>query len=114
MAYNGIERPMVILETSIFTRLVTELLSDFEYSELQQALLDNPERGDVMRGTGGLRKLRWRYGSKGKKGGIRSIYYWAKSDEQILMLYMFKKSERDDLTNEQCKILRKIVEEEYK
>ena len=114
MAYNSIERQMVFLETSIFTRLVTELLSDFEYSELQQALLDNPERGDVIRGTDGLRKLRWRYGSKGKRGGIRTIYYWAKSDEQILMLFIYKKSRQDDLTNEQRKKLRKIVEEEYK
>ncbi len=105
---------MVFLETSIFTRQVMKLLSDSEYSELQQALLDNPEKGAIMQNTGGLRKLRWRYGGRGKGGGIRTIYYFAKSDEKILMLYMFKKSGQDDLTNEQRKILRKIVEEEYK
>jgi len=64
-------------------------------------------------GSGGLRKLRWSLPGRGKRGGARVIYYWAVIQEQLLMLFMYPKSERDDLTAAQIKILRTIVEEEY-
>jgi len=67
------------VETKLFTRLVHEYLSDDEYSKLQQALLSDPEAGAVIRGSGGVRKLRWGIAGRGKRGGIRVIYFCALS-----------------------------------
>jgi hypothetical protein len=104
---------MVIIETSIFTRQVQELLSDEEYRELQIALVQRPAAGAVIAGSGGLRKLRWATKGKGKRGGSRVIYYWAVTQDQLLMLFIYRKSEQEDLTREQLKTLKKIIEEEY-
>lgn len=104
---------MVIIETSLFTRQVHSLLSEDEYALLQVALLLRPDLGAIIAGSGGLRKARWRGPGRGKSGGVRTIYYWAVSQEQILMLAMYAKNERDDLTPYQVAILRRIVEEEY-
>ena len=104
---------MVIVETSIFTRQVLELLTDDEYRQLQVALANRPEAGVIIKGSGGLRKMRWLAQGRGKRGGVRVIYYWAHEQERLLMLLLYSKSERDDLTLVQLKILKKIVEEEY-
>lgn len=104
---------MIIIETSLFTRHLRELLSDEEYRELQNFLVCRPDAGSLIVGSAGLRKLRWAQQGKGKRGGIRIIYYWTVSSEQILMLFIYPKSARDDLTPKQIKILKKIVEEEY-
>jgi hypothetical protein len=103
---------MIIIETSIFTRQVQTLLSDEEYRELQRAMVNRPNAGAVMVGSG-LRKLRWTAQGKGKRGGSRVIYYWAVSHEQLLMLFIYPKNERDDLTREQLKSLKKLIEKEY-
>jgi len=104
---------MVIIETSVFTRQVPELLSDEEYRALQTALANRPNAGAVIIGSGGLRKLRWATKGKGKRGGSRVIYYWAVSQEQILMLLIYSKSEQEDLRRDQLKTLKRVVEEEY-
>ncbi len=104
---------MIIIETSIFTRQVRDLLSEDEYRELQGALINRPDAGPIIRGSGGLRKVRWATRGRGKRGGVRVIYYWAVSSDQLLLLLIYGKSERDDLTSDQVKTLRKIVEEEY-
>lgn len=104
---------MLIVETSIFTRRLRALLGDEEYRLLQLHLAGQPEAGAVIKGTGGLRKARWSVGARGKRGGVRVIYYWSKSLDQILMLLIYSKTERDDLTPGQLRILRKIVEAEY-
>src|SRR5712692_3852622 len=104
---------MVIIETLVFTRQVRELLSDQEYRELQIALVNRPNAGSVIVGSGGLRKIRWAMKGKGKRGGSRVIYYWAVTREHWLMLLIYSKSERENLTREQLKTLRKIVAEEY-
>jgi len=104
---------MIIIETSIFTRQVQEWLTDEEYRLLQIALVKRPDWGAIIRGAGGLRKLRWNLPGKGKRGGTRVIYYWAVSQDQILMLFIYPKHERGDLTPAQLKILRQIVEKEY-
>ena len=104
---------MVIIETSIFTRQVEELLGDEEYRDLQTKLINRPDAGPVIQGSGGLRKVRWAIKGKGKSGGVRVIYYWAVSPEQLLMLYMYSKTERADLTRGQLAMLRKVVEEKY-
>ena len=101
---------MVIIETSIFTRRIKELMSDEEYRELQEALVNRPSMGNIIRGTGGLRKVRWKQEDRGKSGGIRVIYYWMMKNEQIYMLYVYPKSKQEDLTSEQVKDLKSIVE----
>jgi hypothetical protein len=105
---------MVIIETSIFTRQVQLLLSDEEYRKLQIELILHPEKGDLIPGSGGLRKIRWAPYGRGKSGGFRTIYYWAVSKDQIFMLFMYSKKEQTDLTADQIKILRNIIKEEFK
>ena len=105
---------MQFIETSIFTRQVTTLLTDDEYSQLQVALSAHPEVGAIIPQSGGLRKIRWSMSGRGKRGGVRAIYYWVVAQDQILMLFMYPKNEKDDLTQTQLKILREIVEKEYK
>jgi len=105
---------MVIVETSIFTRQVQKLLRDDEYRLLQTVLVERPDIGPIIVGSGGLRKIRGIAGGRGKRGGVRVIYYWAVDQEKLLMLLMYAKSERDDLTRDQLRILRTIVEAEYK
>jgi mRNA-degrading endonuclease RelE of RelBE toxin-antitoxin system len=104
---------MQIVETSVFTRQVQSLLTDEEYRELQDLLVARPDIGKVIQGSGGLRKVRWTAGKRGKRGGVRIIYYWYVAGSQILMLLIYAKSEQEDLTPQQMKVLRKIVEEEY-
>lgn len=104
---------MLIVETYVFTRQVRALLKDEEYRLLQLHLAGQPRTGAVIKGSGGLRKIRWSVGARGKRGGVRVIYYWSKSLDRILMLLIYSKSEQEDLTLAQLKILRKVVEEEY-
>ena len=104
---------MVIIELPAFTRRVTELLSDDEFADLQSALVRRPDAGAVIRGSGGLRKLRWSVQGKGKRGGARVIYYWAVSQEQILLLLIYLKSEQEDLSPDQVRFLRQIVQDEH-
>ncbi|HOU45111.1 MAG TPA: type II toxin-antitoxin system RelE/ParE family toxin [Anaerolineaceae bacterium] len=114
MAYNQEEEVIVeIIETSIFTRRVSALLSPEEYRLLQLALLAQPDLGSVIPGSGGLRKVRWALKGRGKRGGSRVIYYWAATRDAILMLMIYSKNEQDDLTPGQLAILRHILEEEY-
>ncbi len=100
---------MEVIETDIFTKRIQEILSDEEYSELQADLIKNPEVGKLIPGGKGLRKLRWSGGGKGKRGGIRIIYYLYLSAQKIYMIYPFKKSDQTDLTAEQLKALTQYV-----
>lgn len=103
---------MIVKETPIFTQIIQEILTDDQYAELQSVLVDNPKSGDVIRGSGGLRKVRWKIPGKGKRGGLRVIYYHLDKDMQIYMIFAYKKNEQSDLTPEQVTVLRKVVEEE--
>jgi len=105
---------MVIIETSIFTKRIKELMKDEEYRELQNSLVAYPESGKLIQGSAGLRKIRWGIASKGKRGGVRAIYYFATSRNQIFMLMVYAKNERSDLTKEQLSLLKKVVEREFK
>lgn len=100
---------MVIIETSIFTRLIQEQMGDDEYRLLQEALVQRPDLGAVIKGSGGLRKVRWKLQGQGKRGGVRVIYYWVMAEEQIRMLYVYRKAEREDLTPKQLAVLKQIV-----
>ena len=102
---------MVFIETPTFTRQITALISDEEYEELQQALLANPDAGDLVRAGGGIRKLRWAKAGTGKSGGIRTIYFWRKTHDQILMLLAYPKSKKDTLTDAETAVLRELVKE---
>jgi len=101
---------MVIIETSVFTRLIKELMNDEDYRELQEALIKRPELGDLIRGSGGLRKVRWKLEGRGKSGGVRVIYYWVTTESQIRMVYVYPKGRQENLTDEQLAALKKIVE----
>ncbi len=105
---------MVIIETPIFTRRIQAVLSDEEYRLMQIQLINKPDSGKVIRGSGGLRKFRWSAGGHGKRGGIRIIYYWFVSQDTLLLLFAYSKREQDDLTPEQLRQLRKVVEGEYR
>jgi hypothetical protein len=101
---------MVFIETSVFTKEIRRLLSDADYKELQIALMLRPYAGDLIRGSNGLRKVRWNLPGEGKRGGIRVIYYWDPPDT-VFMLFLYKKTDQDDLTAEQIRILKKLVKE---
>lgn len=105
---------MIIAETPTFTRQVRELLDEESYRQFQLELVENPERGNVIPGSGGLRKIRWHGSGRGKRGGTRVVYYWATEREVILLLLAYPKNERDDLTPGQLEMLRRLVEEEFK
>ena len=105
---------MLVVETPVFTRRVLTLLRDDDYRLLQYQLVATPEVGNVIRGSGGLRKIRWAATGRGKRGGVRVIYYWAADQEIIVMLLIYGKNEQDDLTSEQLRLLKRLVNEEFK
>jgi hypothetical protein len=98
-------------ETTRFTRRVLEYLSDEAYAGLQWYLIRRPDAGDLIQGSGGIRKVRWAAGGKGKRGGARIIYYWAAASGEFFMLDLYDKGEKADLTAGELKELREIVEE---
>jgi len=105
---------MLIIETSVFTKQITRLLSEDSYCLLQQWIVQLPERGELIRGSGGCRKIRWRATSRGKRGGIRVIYYWVTEQDQILMLLAYAKNESEDLSNQQMRQLADLVKMELR
>jgi mRNA-degrading endonuclease RelE of RelBE toxin-antitoxin system len=107
---------MEFFETPAFTRHLPQYLDDEQYRTLQNALAGAPALGDVMPGTGGFRKLRWadiRRG-KGRRGGLRVIYYWFDGQNQIWLMAVFDKNEAADLTPEQKRQLKAAIDLEKK
>ena len=104
---------MVILETPVFTRQIMTLMNDDDYAEFQAELADRPDMGPCIPGSGGIRKIRIAAKGHGKRGGARVIYYWAVSDSQIFMLLVYAKNEQENLTRDQIKVLRCLVEKEF-
>jgi hypothetical protein len=102
--------PMILIETPVFTAQVEALLSDEDYRKFQWHLALFPNAGDVIQGTGGLRKVRWTASGKGKSGGVRVIYFHAASRFQIRLLLIYRKGVKDDLSPAEKKVLRKINE----
>lgn len=112
--YNDKYNTMVIIETSIFTRQIQALLSEEEYRKFQIEIILHPDKGKLIPGSGGLRKIRWASDGRGKSGGLRTIYFWAVDEEQIFMLYIYSKKDQKDLTSDQLKVLSIIIKEEFK
>jgi hypothetical protein len=105
---------MRFVETPVFTASVRRHLDDEQYRALQLALLLRPEQGQLIPGARGLRKLRWGAEGRGKRGGVRTIYYWAVEEHVCYMLYVYAKNEQGDLTPAQAKALARLVREEFK
>jgi mRNA-degrading endonuclease RelE of RelBE toxin-antitoxin system len=99
---------MEFVEAPLFSRLIYDYLDEDEYLGLQMFLFQFPDSGKVVPGTGGVRKLRWAMQGKGKRGGIRVIYYWKTSENEIWLLTVYGKNERDTIP---AYILRQIAEE---
>ena len=102
---------MEFVETPVFTKRITGILTDEEYRSLQEKLIENPKAGKLIPQGKGLRKYRWAASGKGKSGGARIIYYLYLSEEKIYMLFSYKKSDQGNLTAEQMKILIDYVRE---
>ena len=85
-------------------------MEDEDYSALQAQLAKHPEAGKLIPGSGGMRKIRWAGGGRGKRGGLRVIYYWWVAIDRISMLLVYPKNEQDDLSADQVKQLRRALE----
>ncbi|MBU0937625.1 MAG: type II toxin-antitoxin system RelE/ParE family toxin [Gammaproteobacteria bacterium] len=101
---------MIFIETPTFTRRVKELIDDDAYTAFQSALMLNPSAGDVIEGTGGIRKIRIAAKGHGKQGGARVIYYHFVSMSQIVLLMIYPKNEQHDLTGDERKTLKAAIE----
>jgi mRNA-degrading endonuclease RelE of RelBE toxin-antitoxin system len=99
---------MEFIEASVFTKYVYEYLTEDEYLGLQSYLLQYPEAGKVVPGSGGVRKVRWAISGKGKSGGVRVIYYFKRQDDEIWLLTIYSKSEKENIP---AHILRQIAKE---
>lgn len=102
---------LTFIETPVFTELVAGLLEDEDYQQMQESLLIYPTAGDVIVGTAGCRKLRWRVSGRkgGKSGGMRVIYYFRSASDQIIFLLAYDHRSVDDLTPAQKRQLADIV-----
>jgi hypothetical protein len=100
---HGITIPVTLtfVETPLFTRQLSEWVTDEEYRSFQRELLEDPERGDLLVGCRGLRKVRMALGGRGKSGGARVIYLYLPEDRVLYLFLLFKKSERENLGKSQ-------------
>lgn len=105
---------MRFVETHVFTTALRRYLDDEHYRQLQIALMLRPGQGPVIKGSGGLRKVRWAIPGGGKRGGLRVIYYWAPTEQAFYMLYAYTKAEQGDLTARQTRELSRVVREEFR
>ena len=99
---------MVFIETSIFTKHLSQYMKDEEYRLFQLYLMDNTEKGDIVKGSGGVRKIRWAIKNKGKSGGVRVIYYWKENAGETWLLTLYAKNEKDSIP---AHILKQIAQE---
>lgn len=98
-----------IAETTEYIRRAEKLLSTEERRDLLAYLAEHPRAGDLLEGTGGVRKLRWARGSKGKSGGVRVIYYFHSEEMPLYLLTLFAKNERANLSKAECNALAELV-----
>ncbi len=100
---------MVLIETTVFTRQVQAALSAEEYRAFQLYLLAQPDAGDVIPGTAGLRKVRWSLPGRGKRGGARVIYYLQTAQDRLFLLFLYPKNVRSTLSPRELRLLRDLI-----
>lgn len=100
----------IFVESTVFEKLRANYLSDNEFRKLQLFLLSNPRSGSVIQGTGGLRKIRFKAKGKGKRGGVRIIYYFLDQKDRFYLLTLYSKNEVTDLTAFQKNKLKQFLE----
>lgn len=104
---------LTIIETPTFRRLWPEYWTEDERGEFAGYLAQAPEAGDVVKGSGGVRKVRWRMAGGGKSGGVRVIYYNRLASGEIVLLFIYAKNELDAITGEKLKELKNAIEKAY-
>jgi hypothetical protein len=104
---------VIFIETPVFTRQIKALVEDEEYRLLQLRLVTNPDAGDLIPRSGGLRKIRVGVAGRGKRGGARVIYYWVTARSQIYLLLAYAKNAQEDLSEQQLRTLRALVKQEF-
>ena len=102
---------MEFIETTGFSSIRENYFDDSQFHMLQLYLMDRPDAGDIIKGSGGVRKLRWGLQGTGKRGGVRVIYYWITKNHQILFLSAYAKNEASDLSRDAIKAMREIVKD---
>ena len=102
---------MEFVETPIFTKVISELISDEEYYSFQKYLAENPESGDIIKGGSGIRKVRWKLQNRGKSGSMRVIYYYKVVNNQIFLIYVYTKKKQSDLSESEKKLFGEIAKE---
>ena len=98
------------IETPLFTKVVEQYLDDEAYGELQSYLNLHPESGVVVPGSGGVRKLRWAAPGRGKRGGLRVIYYLKLPQDQIWLLTVYGKNVRESIPAHVLSAMRKAID----
>lgn len=101
---------MEFIEATAFTKYVYDYLSEDEYSGLQSFLLQYPESGSIVRGSGGVRKVRWAISGKGKSGGVRVIYYFKRQEDEIWLLTIYSKNEVESIPAHVLRLIAKEIE----
>lgn len=99
------------IEAPLFTKQIHDYLNDSEYAALQWSLALHPETGDVIPGSGGIRKIRWKAGGRGKRGGVRVIYYWRTHAGEIWLLSIYAKNEAENIPSKILRQLKKEIDE---
>jgi hypothetical protein len=102
---------VVFVELTPFVAFRSKYWTDDDLRALQSFLLVAPDAGDLIRGGAGLRKLRWSAQGRGKRGGARVIYYWHIAKHRVYLIYAYVKSEREDLTPQQIKVLAQLMKD---
>jgi hypothetical protein len=110
-AGDPLEPSTRIVETAIFSKQIDRLIGDIEKQALLDELISDPASGDLIKGSGGCRKLRWAAHGRGKSGGIRIIYFWKRPDLMYLLV-AYPKNVKDDLSAAELKELKKLVRQE--
>lgn len=105
---------LTFIETKFFTKKLFDIWNDTYYHDLQDILLERPGLGVIISGGGGLRKIRWKAFGSGKSGGVRVIYYWIVQKDVILLLDIFSKNEKENLSRAELSELVKIKNEAVK
>jgi mRNA-degrading endonuclease RelE of RelBE toxin-antitoxin system len=99
------------IETPLFTKILPRYLDDDDYAKLQNALNAQPEAGDLVPGSGGVRKMRWGVQGRGKRGGLRVIYYFRTTRGQIWMLTLYAKNVRESIPAHVLKELKETIDD---